>query len=271
MSEHNIVVLRSVYGKVGQEYILNPCPSRQTGMLPSHVKPVDANGDMIISDKELQSGKIFIPITEAIVVTDGTTFDLTNPLQSARWEAIKDSYLIAPERGATDSKGNFLIDGDHKHYGRAMLYIERPGLEAEKRVNKSKLINKALTFIYQDTTENQLLRCKLLGRNMAGSYPADVEEFLTDYAKRNPQKIIDLYTGSDTEIRLLFQDALESGVIREKQGVYLYGDKIVLGATDDAAIAFFKQPKNKRVVDLIMQDVHPEYQPDPEPKSTKSK
>lgn len=269
MKEKNIVVLRSVYGKVEQEYILNPCVSRETGMLPPHVKQVDAHGDMIISDKELQSGKIFIPITEAITIKDGTTFDLNNPLQAARWEAIKDSQLIAPERSATDEKGNYLIDGDYKHYGRAVLYIERPGVEAEKRVNKSKLINKALNFIYQDTLENQLLRCKLLGRNMQGSYQSDVEEFLTEYAKRNPQKIIDLYTGSDTEIRLLFQDALQSGVIREKQGVYLYGDKVVLGATDDAAIAFFKQPQNKRVVDLITADVYPEYQVKEEKTSTK--
>ena len=46
--------------------------------------------------------------------------------------------------------------------------------------------------------------------------------------------------------------------------MYLYGDNIVLGATDDAVIAWFKDPKNKKIVDLIQKDTFPEYYPSTE-------
>ena len=46
----NIVVLRSVYGKVGK-YFMNPCKNPATGEYPECVKPVDSKGDMILTDK----------------------------------------------------------------------------------------------------------------------------------------------------------------------------------------------------------------------------
>ena len=255
----NIIVIRSVYGKVNQSYILNPCIDRSTGMYPDCVKNIDNNGDMILSDKDKQSGKIFIASNEPIEVVDGTVFDLKNPLQNAKWEAIKNSPLIAPERFAHDEKGDLLIDGSNKKYGRAVLYVERPGIIAQVKVNKSKLINKALNYIYSDSVDGQVTKCKLLGKNMKNHYPSDIEDYLGEYAKRNPQKIIDLYTGSDTEKRMLFIDALNKGVIREKDGVFMYGDKITLGVTDESVIVYLKQPANQKVVDYITQDTYPEF------------
>lgn len=260
MTENNIIILRACYGKVSQSYILNPCVNRQTGMYPECVKQVDKYGDMILSDKDKQSGKIFLPVTEEIEVQDGTVFDLNNPLQKAKWEAIENSSLIAPERFAHDSKGDLLIDGSQTKYGKAVLYIERPGQLTKHKVNKAKLINKALNFVFNDTTENQIVKCKLLGKNMKNSYPSDIEDYLAEYAKRNPQKIIDLYTGSDTEIRMLFIDAVNKGIIRQKDGVYMYGDKIAMGVTDEAVIAYIKQPSNQKVVEYIKQETYPEFQ-----------
>jgi hypothetical protein len=45
-----IIVLRSVYGKVGQKYYINPCKDPNTKLFPSCVKRVDSNGDMIMTD-----------------------------------------------------------------------------------------------------------------------------------------------------------------------------------------------------------------------------
>lgn len=41
---------------------------------------------------------------------------------------------------------------------------------------------------------------------------------------------------------MLFIEAREHGVIRKKQGLYVFGDdgKCILGATDDAAIEWMK-------------------------------
>ena len=45
----NIIVLRSVYGKVGMTYYINPAKDKY-GQYPDCVKQVDSNGDMILSD-----------------------------------------------------------------------------------------------------------------------------------------------------------------------------------------------------------------------------
>ena len=66
----NIVVLRSVYGKVGK-YFMNPCKNPETGEYPDCVKPVDAKGDMILTDKERNSGNIYIKENAVFTITDG--------------------------------------------------------------------------------------------------------------------------------------------------------------------------------------------------------
>ena len=253
-----IIILRSVYGKVGQSYTMNACIDPSTGMYPPHIKSVDKNNDMILSDKDKSSGNIFIKETEEITVTDGTVFDLTNPIQKARWEAIKYSPLIATERFVYNSKGESLIDGNRERYGIAVLYIERPGEDSKLKNNKKKIITEACNYIFKDSKEDQIVKCKLLGKDMRNAYPSDVEDFLINYAERFPQKIIDLYTGTDTNLRMLLVDALNKGIITQKNGIYMYTDRITLGVTDDSVIIFMKQPQNQNVVELIKKETYPE-------------
>ena len=85
----------------------------------------------------------FIPEDEDIVVTDGTTFDLDDPIQKNRWLAIKDSDLIVPTRDYRDKNGNLMIDGDKRRYGRAEIWVDQPGVESEKSISKKKLITRA--------------------------------------------------------------------------------------------------------------------------------
>ena len=257
--EQNIVRLRSVFNKVGQSYFLNPTVDRQTGMLPKHVRPVDAKGDMILSEKDKSSGEILIAENEMIEVTDGTIFNLNKPLEKARWEAIKDSPLIAPERFAKDADGNYIIDGNRRKFGTAVLYIERPGEDTKIKNTKQKLIIKASNFVIESSKEDKITKCKLLGKDMRNAYESDIEDFLLEYAKRAPNKIIDLYTGSDTELRMLFIDACDKGVIRKKDGVYMYGETVGLGVTDDAVIIWLKEAGNKKVVEMIKRETYPEF------------
>ncbi len=259
----NIIVIRSAVGKAEQSYHINPCKDPKTGMYPPCVRKVDKHGDMILSEADKASGQQFVGENESIVVKDGSVFDLNNPLQKARWDAIKNCVLIAPDRDARDKNGNLLIDGTRKHDGRAVLYIEHPGRSTEIKMSKAKLQNKALHLIFTDTTEGLKIKCKLLGKRMDNAYPADIEDFLSEFAKRNPQKIIDLYTGTDTEVRMLFIEAVNRGVLRERQGVFMYGDKIALGVTDDACIAWLKDPANQKIRGYIVEETYPEYQKKP--------
>ena len=87
---------------------------------------------------------------------------------------------------------------------------------------------------------------------------ADVTDYLLQIADTDPNKIINLYTGGDTAIRLLFIEARDKNVILYKNRLYTYADGVVLGATDEAAILYLKNPENASVLKLIKQDTYPE-------------
>lgn len=264
--QSNVVVLRSVYGKVGMKYFIQPAKDPSTGLFPPCVRRVDSKGDMILSDKDRNSGEYYIPENEVFTIVDGQTFDLDNPRDKAIWEAIKNCNMIAPERWAKNAKGDYLIDGttDRKsrspRYGLAELYVDRPGLEAQQRVSKRQLLRQALNFIYDDERgyEGRVLSCRLLGRHMEGMPDSEVTDFLCSIAEKDPNKIIALYTGDDTSLRLLFVEARDKKVIIYKNKIFTYGDNIVLGATDEAVVTWMKQPNNQSIVALIRKDTYPD-------------
>ena len=269
----NIIVLRSVWGKANQNYVLQPQRDKY-GQLPKCVRRVNAQGDMILSEKDKEGSlEGLIPEDEQIVVHDGTVFDLNNERQAAEWEAIKNCFLIAPDRYAKDDKGNYLIDGSTdansinnfgraSRYGKAELHIERPGMEAKKRLTARKLRLQAQNFIVQDESgyEGWLRMARVLGRNMSNQPAADVEEFLFSVADKTPEKIIELYTGGDIQLRLLFSTAKEKKVIRKNKNIYYYGNdqQKILGASEEAVIDWMKDSKNAKVLELIRHDTFPE-------------
>ena len=240
----NIVVLRSVFGKVGQKYFIQP-QKNKNGRYPSCVKRVDSQGDIILTNAELElesrGEAAYIPETALFVIEDGKTFNLDDVVEAAEWEAIKNCDLIAPDRFAKNDKGEYLIDGtiDPKskrpRYGTAELYVDRPGYESQRRVTRRKLIVEASNYIMNDERgyEGRLLVAKVLGRDMKNQPNADVEDFLLSIAEKTPEKIINCYTGGDIQLRMLFIEAKEKGVIRKKNGLYLFGedDNVTLGAT----------------------------------------
>lgn len=262
------IVLRSVRGKVGNIVKIQPCKNPNTSEYASCVKRVDSNGDMILSESERNdpNRQYFIKETDTFDIVDGTTFDLENVRQRFIWEAIQYCPLIAPDYYAKDKNGNSLINGTPgwnsktPRFGIAELYIERPGVEANRRVSRKKLKHDAESYIYDDERgyDGRVLKARLLGHRMDGMADADVTDYLLQIAERDPEKIINLYTGGDTAVRLLFVEARDKNVILYKNKLYTYADSVVLGATDDAAILFLKDPKNANVYKLIKQDTYPE-------------
>lgn len=274
----NIVVLRSIYDKVSDmKYWVQPCKDPKTGQYPSCIKKITKDGDMILSEKEkndFAEGKAaFFPENHIFVIQHGKSYDLTDMWQAAEWEAVKHCKLIAKDRNERDANGNLVIDGTESRTqivkpgtkvgrnGIAELYIDRPGLDTQRRVNRKQLIHKANSFIYDDPrgADGQRNMARILGKDMSNQPIADVIDYLTRTAENNPQKIIDLYTGGDISLRLLFIEAKEKHVIYLKNKLYLYGDNIVLGATDDAVLAWMKDPKNLQVLELIKKDTFPDY------------
>ena len=175
---------------------------------------------MVLNEKELNDPNriYFIKENAEFNITDGTTFDLDNVRDRFIWEAIKNNPYIAPDYYAKDAKGNSLINGDAKRYGIAELYVVRPGVENNKRVSKRKLKHDAESYIYNDErgAEGRVLKAKLLGHKMDNMPDADVTYYLLEVADTDPEKIINLYTGGDTAVRLLFIEARDKNVILYK-------------------------------------------------------
>lgn len=266
---NNKIVLRSVYGKVGMKYFIQPCKDK-LGRYPDCVKRVDSHGDMILSDVEkndyASKKKVFFPETAVFVITDGQVFNLDNPEDNATWEAIKNCPLIAPELTAKNSDGTYTIHGTtdrreykHRRYGTAELYIDRPGLETQKRVSRKKKVIEACNFIINDPqgADGRLLKAKLLGKHMNNMPTADVEDYLLTVAKKDPERIIKLYTGDDNDLRLLLVEAKDKGVVTIKNKMYLYGARPI-GATEEAAVEWMKNPSNQQVVEMLKKDTFPE-------------
>lgn len=266
----NIIILRSVFDKAGIKYYLHPCRNKY-GQYPACIKRVDSNGDMIMSEKERNAyaeGKaVFFPETHIFTITSGKTYNLNNMYDAAEWEAIQNCPLIAKSRDEKDSQGNLVIDGtrntatQYGRYGTAELYIDRPGVEVQKRVSRKQLIHKACSFIYDDPhgAEGQINIARILGKNMQNVPTADVIDFLIRVAETDPQKIIDLYTGDDISLRLLFIEAKEKRVIYMKNKLYMYGDNVALGATDESVLLWMKEPRNQRLLEEIKKETYPDY------------
>lgn len=260
----NTITLRSAFGKVKSVWF-NPVKDKN-GMYPPFVKEVrmNSNGEseMILSEKDLNDPEraSFIPADMEILVEDGTTFNLDNILERHKWEAIKNSELIVEERGARDEKGNLIIDGDKNRYGRAEFWVEKPGEESARRIKRKQLITKANVFIEQDSAEGRATKVKLLGKRMYNAPDSDIQDFLYQKAEANPNLIIDLYTGQDQQLRLLFIEATDKNIIKKVSGIFMYGD-VRLGVNDEAVIFFFKDPANKQILDEIKIQTFPEYKP----------
>ena len=259
--ENQVITLRCVY-KI-KEYHFQPGKMPNGSNFP-FVKPVkyDAygNAEMIMSDAERNSpeSQYFLAEDEDIVVTEGTTFDLSDPLQRNKWDSIKNSDLIVPSRDARDEKGNLFIDGNKMRYGIAELFVDTPGAASAKSVSKKKLITKAYNCIEQDSLHGMLLKCRLLGRNMENAPETDIQDYLYREAERTPDKIIELYTGPDMALKLMILEAKEKRVILKKDGMFQYGD-VILGANEDAVLLFLKMPMNSKILTAIKNETFPQY------------
>lgn len=255
----NKIILRSVYGKVGQKYTLQPCKDRVTGQYPDCVKYVDSKGDMIMTDAERNSGKVYIPENFSITFESGKEFNLDNPIERAQWEAIKNCSLIAKTIDQKDKNGNYVLSRQSGiKYSAAELYVERPGYETSKKVSRREKIHTAETYVFNDPegADGRLKMARLLGRNLRNAPDADIKEYLLDIASKDPDKIINLYTGEDLVLRVLFMDAKDKDVIYSKNRVYIYGDGIPLGGTIDAVLAWMRDPRNSKMLALIKRDTY---------------
>ena len=142
----------------------------------------------------------------------------------------------------------------------ADLYVERPGEIAKIRVTKKQLQYRASHYIYEDSESERIKKCRILGRNFAKANPSDILDFLLEKAEKNPQQIINLYEGEDWKMHLFILDAIDNGVIRKKDSIYYYDDKM-LGGSIEATISFLRDIRYKKLVDSMKRETYPHLLP----------
>lgn len=261
----NEIVLKSVYGpNEKQMFFMNPSPNPRTGRLPECVKTVNSNGDMILTQEELEKQSKglahYIPADKVFIIAHGKTFNLDDVVDKAEWEAIQWCSMIAHDRFQRDDNGVLVIDGDKKKYGTAELYVEHPDKITVTKMNKKQLIYNACKYIYEESEADRIKKARVLGRNLSNAIPADVLDFLIEQAEKNPQKIIDLYEGDDWKMYLLVEVAVERGVIRKIAGAYVYDEK-TLGHSLESTLLTLKDIRNKAILNSIKKETYPELLP----------
>lgn len=260
----DVIILRSVYGKVGQKYFIQPCPNPKTGRFASCVKTINSVGDMILSESEksqLSEGTVhFVPMNEVFVIEDGHKLDLSDVVDKAIWDAIEHCDIIAKDRNQRDDDGNLVIDGNAKRYGVAELYVERPGEITKARVTKKQLIFRAQQYIYEDSESERIKKCKVLGRDLRNAYPADVLDYMISISEKDPNKIINLYEDDGWKMHLFILDAIDRGVIKKSEGLFKYDDKL-LGGSIEATITLLRDVRYKAILNDIKKATYPDYLP----------
>ena len=252
----NLIVIRSVY-KI-TEMLVEPARHPKTGRYPECVRPLDAAGNMILSDADRKKDiSLFIPEDKAIKIYDGKTFDLNDPYENNEWEAIKYSKRIAKARDEKDEHGNLIIDGGAQRYGAAEFYVEIPGLEARESSKRKRRIHEAEAYIYNDTYEGLYTKARVLGMMVKGLTQSEVEQALIKQAQTRPDQVKDLYEGKETYYRILFVDAQDKNVIKKRDNLFYYGD-LLLGSNEETVINYMRNPETKTIMDTIRAEVYGE-------------
>lgn len=272
-----IIVLKSTYNKTpGITIKIEPCKD-PNGRWPECIRQVNANGDMILSEQDIKEqnnkNRVFLPANEPIEVHHGTVFHLNDPLQSAQWEAIKWSKLIAKERDERDINGNYVIDGAASivdrygnpkgTYGLAELYVERPGKVAKLRNDSRRKIYQAQKLVLEDSLDHMIMICRLFDKDMRTANANDIEDYLMTKAEKQPDLIIKYYEAEESKIQLLLIMAMDRKVVEKRVDGFYYGD-MKLGSTKDYVADMLKS--NKELYENIKKETFPEMTPT---KSTK--
>lgn len=246
--------LRSRFGPNHAGMSISPVRNPLTRDYPSCVRNVDSSGNIILG-KDDDPLDYFVRTSDRFFIKDGEEFDLNNPIKLKQWEAIKFSDLIYDSRGKTDENGKIIVEPSDKASSQAVYYVERIIEETKKRNTASRKLNKALNYIYNASRDSLRIRAMLLGKYIKDAYDEEIEEFLSEFAKKDPDKVISLFESNDTKYLIAFTYAKQKGIIRQKGGLYTYSDSDIIGRDADSCVEFMKNPKNKIITDRILKDV----------------
>jgi len=231
-----LIKLKSVY-KTGK-FTVQPVKDRITGWY---------KGVPRLSDEEKKKLIYWAEPASKFVLQDGVTFDLTDEAQRITWEWVKHCACIA------------MSEEECQFTPGAEFYVYMENKQAEINVTKYERRTQASNYIMADNSANYPMRAQLLGVNMDGEGPMIIKEYLMEQASVNTEKVLAIYESKDISLRLLILKAKKANIITtDATGMYRYGNT-VLGMTETSCIAWMQDTANKHLVELLEQEVSPDY------------
>ena len=237
--EDKIIIIRSIFNKEAK-LKLQPTKNSRNG----RYKGIETN----LSDMEKMKRGYIPEIESTITIKDGHTFDLNDAQDKADWNWIKHSKHIAPDFESAQQSG----------LGEAWFYVYRPGAESRKKLAEMDKELSILNRIMGDTETNLYNRVRLLGIDMSNQPISDVKEYLMSAAKDSHRvdSICNLYESGDISLKLMMYHGIDKEVINFDGFAYKYGN-ILLGTTEDLALAYLSNPLNVSVVKELEDRVYP--------------
>lgn len=201
-------------------------------------------------DKKKYSYPVPTP-DDRYVIKDGTTFNLDNEAEAAIWEWVRHSPHVTDDISSSD------IHGTVSRYGDAEFYVNKPDEFVEKKLQRKDVLRKVYNNIYESSPEKIKNIARVIGYPVIGKSNPEIQEALLDMADKNPEKVQKVFESADLGNMILLRDAIDTGNISHKGGVYYYGTNSI-GTTMQQALFWISSKENKEQVNILKATLNPE-------------
>lgn len=131
------------------------------------------------------------------------------------------------------------INAQTSHY----IYDEVEEAKQVEKKTETKL--EALSSLFKMSQDEKAEFIKLYGvRNPSNMMPSVITARLMEEAEKDPRKFLVFYKDKHKEMRIFLIDLVTANIVTKKGSAYFYNEDMI-GADEQLAIAYLKDPKNQ--------------------------
>ena len=245
MDKDTKIVFRALRPKTQQPAVVSPLPSRKGN--GKHYTGQGKHGyyESLTTKEKEDMAYVITPQTTRKIM-DGTTLDLSDPIDAADWKWIQLHPYIALDKKKAKSSRDIVY------------YVEDKKKDASDTVTRDKQITKAKNAMYKASREELDVVAKALGHPSPQGFSQDeVYAYILDIIAVTPETVIDAFNPenkSDVNVRSQLSDFLRYDVVVKVKGSYYYGGEsgTFLGRSEQEVVAFLTDPEHSAIVQSMM-------------------
>jgi hypothetical protein len=230
-----IITLRSVFGKLQGPLAICPVRDPMTGGL---------QGVANLTEEQRRNAVRVVDEGTTRKITDGMTLNLSSEMDRIDWEWMQHSPAIAI---------NLLKAAQSP---RAFFYVENLVRETDERVTKRKSRMEAMSLVLGLSFTDRKQLARVLGQLVDAWESRDLEDYLTELAETDPEKVLNAYRDGNFKTRVFFYQLLDKGEFSRRDGAYYFGD-VILGTSDSQVLAWLVTPSNSDIVEALYMKLNP--------------